>query len=287
MILFINGLIKYLAKYLMDGINIIGYPHIIAIVNNSHSLSSKNTLSKSFINDPKFQLDKNIFIIDAASNLGYAKANNLGAMFLTDRFNIEYLLFTNSDIILSDKDVVDSLISKAETDEKIGAIGPRIVGENGKDQSPIMFIPSIKYLAKYLIKPLINKIIKKSHHKSSENTFNTLQEGFYYTVSGCFMLVKAAVFLSAEKFDPETFLYSEERILSERFNKTGNKFYYYPEVSILHYENTTTLRSFKIPELRSFLFDSEYYYYTKYIISNPLVLLIFKLIKYYRKFKKT
>ena len=186
---------KELVHYVKNELVKIGYPHIIAIVNNSHSLSSKNTLSKSFINDPKFQLDKNIFIIDAASNLGYAKANNLGAMFLADRFNIEYLLFTNSDIILSDKDVVDSLISKAETDEKIGVIGPRIVGENGKDQSPIMFIPPIKYLAKYLIKPMINKTIKKSRHTSSDNTFKTLQEGFYYTVSGCFMLVKASVFL--------------------------------------------------------------------------------------------
>ena len=264
--------------------------HKIVIVNNSSSIESNKffikelralPVEKSIINT---QFD--IFLLSPDSNLGFAKGNNLGATFLTDHFNIEYLLFTNSDIVLSDKDVVESLISKAGTDDKIGGIGPRIVGDNGIDQSPIMFIPAIKYLAKYLIKPLINKIYKNSHHTSSNNNLNKNQEGFYYTVSGCFMLVKAAVFLSAEKFDPETFLYSEERILSERFNKTGNKFYYYPEVSILHYENTTTLRSFKIPELRSFLFDSEYYYYTKYIISNPLVLLIFKLIKYYRKFKK-
>ena len=279
---------KEIIDFLAYQIVKITVPYKIVIVNNSASSESNsfftNELCVCIAGVQNIDKSNNIFLLSADTNLGYAKANNLGATFLNKHFTIEYLLFTNSDIVFYDNNVVESLISKAKSNDKIGGIGPRIVGDDGKDQSPIMFIPPIKYLAKYLIKPILKKIFKNSHYTSSNDSLKIYQEGFYYTVSGCFMLVKTAVFLSAEKFDPGTFLYSEERILSERINKTGSKFYYYPEVSILHHENTTTLRSFKIRKLKSFLFDSEYYYYTKYIISNPLVLLIFKSIKYYRKF---
>jgi len=138
--------------------------HKIVIVNNSSSIESNqffiNELQAFPVENSIINTQFDIFLLSPDSNLGFAKGNNLGATFLADHFNIEYLLFANSDIVLSDKDVVESLISKAGTDDKIGGIGSRIVGNNGIDQSPIMFIPAIKYLAKYLIKPMINKIYK-------------------------------------------------------------------------------------------------------------------------------
>ncbi len=283
---------KELVHYVYTEISKITYPYKICIVNNSASVTSNQIFIKELGAVATNKNDKtdhasDIFLLSPENNLGYARANNLGAQFLNDLFNINYILFSNSDIVFVDMNVVEMLISKAASDNNIGGIGPRVIGDNGLDQSPIIFIHPVKYLAKYLFKPVKRKILKNSNLES-ENTFNdTYKEGYCYTVSGCFMLVKTDVFLLAGKFDPDTFLYSEERILSERLNKIGSRFYYFPDVSVLHHEGTITRKSFNMREMKSFLFDSEYHYYTKYIISNPLVLLSFKSLKYFRKLKKS
>ena len=65
--------------------------------------------------------------------------------------------------------------------------------------------------------------------------------------------------------DPNTFLYGEEIILSERMKSIGKYSYYYPDVSILH-EHGATIRKNKSQKMVSEMtFESESYYYSKYM----------------------
>jgi GT2 family glycosyltransferase len=65
--------------------------------------------------------------------------------------------------------------------------------------------------------------------------------------------------------DPETFLYSEEAILSERMKLIGKRIYYYPSVAVLHEHGNTTKKLFDKFKVRQLKFESDSYYYRKYI----------------------
>ena len=65
-------------------------------------------------------------------------------------------------------------------------------------------------------------------------------------------------------FDPATFLYGEEMILSARMETAGKSVYYYPAVSVLHEHGATTRKYYDKKRIRSMKFDSEAYYYREY-----------------------
>ena len=55
-----------------------------------------------------------VFAINANKNLGFARANNLGAKFLINTFNVTQILFSNTDIEFGDDHVVDQLVKKIQ-----------------------------------------------------------------------------------------------------------------------------------------------------------------------------
>jgi GT2 family glycosyltransferase len=55
---------------------------------------------------------------------------------------------SNTDITFKDKNVVDVLIQKLKTlPDNVAVIGPRVVGLDGKDQSPHSKIPFKRFFA--------------------------------------------------------------------------------------------------------------------------------------------
>ena len=98
-------------NYIKNELSYINYENKIVIVNNSNSIESKITLENNLQKEGLIDLlETSIFIITKNENLGYAKANNFGALFLKEKFNPDYILFSNSDITFKDKNVVDVLI---------------------------------------------------------------------------------------------------------------------------------------------------------------------------------
>ena len=253
-------------KFIKNELSHVNYENKIVIVNNSNSVESKKTLVDSLEKEGLIDLlDTSIFIITKNENLGYAKANNFGALFLREKFNPDYILFSNSDITFKDKNVVDVLIQKLKTlADDVAVIGPRVVGLDGKDQSPHPKIP-FKIFFAWRLFPFLRgkfKFLKKNdvNPKKSEP-----EEAYCYWVSGCFMLVKSKAFFEVNMFDDHTFLYGEESILAERL-KTVNKFMYiFPKVEIIHFEGGTTKKSESSDKLNQFLHSSSYYYYVNYL----------------------
>ncbi len=113
------------------------FQNIIIIVNNSSTLDSNNLLCENLNAELIYDIDNinsrnTIFVINSIENLGFANANNLGTMFIVKNFkHIEYILFTNTDIIIIDENVIEFLISKLESNSDIGMIGPNCLDSNG------------------------------------------------------------------------------------------------------------------------------------------------------------
>lgn len=283
---------KKTISFVQNELSKISLPHIIIIVNNEATTESDEILVKELqavlISEiSKTPISALIFVISQSENLGFAKGNNLGVEFVTKHFEITHFLFTNNDILFISENVVESLFNKLGClDDNIALIGPKVIGLDGENQSPESYIPFWnRYIWMYWMTPFLSSSKKKKLFKLDDT--QTAKEGVYYKVMGSFFIVKRADFVKCGMMDPNTFLFGEEIILSERLKAIGKKIYFFPEVTVLHEHGHTTSNYLSAKNKILTQFSSECYYYTVYRKVSHFSILIGKLsLRCYLKLKK-
>ena len=230
--------------------------YAVVIVDNGSTELSRDRLLEAFKGT-----DQYVFVAPSDENLGFARGNNLGAEVARNQFSPDVLLFANNDIRLVDLDTVDRMAAKLKSLDEAWALGPKVVGLDGRLQSPE---PFISFWDRHVALYWRNLLPFKSKPFWVEYS-QTAEEGYHYRVSGSFFMVKAEDYFACGEMDPNTFLYSEEMILSERLRKIGKGVYYYPEVSVVHEHGATTRKYYDKVRIRELKYQSEKYYYTTYI----------------------
>lgn len=259
----------------------IDVPCILCIVDNA-SVETEcqrmaEALDAEIVNENFCTENRNveIYIIPSKKNLGFAKGNNLGVEFLTQNFDIDYLLFSNNDIEIKNEHCVSTLIKQLERDERIGAIGPRIVSLDGSYQLPHDVPISIYRQIGWMLFPFLRK-----RHQKETATVPKAQEippsKFTYWVQGSFFVMSAKVFLEVGMFDPNTFLYAEEPILAEKLKCIGKRMYYESSVEVLHYEGGTIVKQNGSIWSRLMVMESNCYYYRRYMHNNSVAIFLYR-----------
>lgn len=222
--------------------------------------------------------DVRVYVLPHTENPGYARGNNYGASFLRNHFRPDYYLFSNNDVSLPDRDVVETLIETAKRYDDAAAVGPRIMDTNGEDQSPKKEI-SIwkKYIWPQLLLPFTYLLCKKRCFSD----LGPCETGYCYWVNGSFFLVKADAFWRAEGFDPGTFLYAEEAILAERFKRLGYREYFVHTVRVIHRRGGTTQNHHLWKQGMKLSFESNLFYYRHYKNVSRPALLLAKAVNFY------
>ena len=256
------------AVYVKEELSKISIPHYIIVVNNSSTPESDNKLTS----DLNAVLTTDIqarpvvsecYIISQPENLGFAKGNNLGATFALQHFKINHFLISNNDIRFIDSNVVEKLVERLDSLHNVGLIGPKVVGLDGRKQSPEPYL-SIwnRYVWMHWLTPFLST--KKKAEMFKLDYSEIAEEGVHYKIMGSFFIVKAADFQECGLMDPNTFLYSEELILSERLKSIGKYNYYFPQVAVLHEHGQTINQHINHRKSTILKFKSESYYYHKY-----------------------
>lgn len=273
---------KKTVDYVKQELSKIKINHRIVIVNNGATEQSNHILTDSLQGCLVHDIDKNYppclyYIISNPKNSGFAQGNNLGATFANNHFQTDFILFSNNDIRFLSDNVVERLISKLQVTRTAGMIGPKVIGLKGEQQSPEPFHTFWdRHIWMYLSTVFYSK--RKKIKRFQLDYAQTAQEGFHYKIMGSFFIVNANDFFRCGMMDPNTFLYAEEPILSERMKQIGKKAYYFPEVAILHEHGVTTGQYLKRKRQNKLAFQSECYYYRKYIGTNILQIYIGKLL---------
>jgi N-acetylglucosaminyl-diphospho-decaprenol L-rhamnosyltransferase len=219
--------------------------------------------------------NKRIFILSSKRNLGFAKGNNLAVEFVSKNLNSDFILFSNNDIHINETNVINILANKMLMNKKIGMVGPKIIGIDGKCQSPEPYQGIWKkYFLFFYFSRFFNSKYK-SHFFDCDYS-EKAKEGFHYRIMGSFFLVKLQDYIDCGMMDPKTFLYAEESILSERMMKIGKGAYYLPTVSVIHEHGKITNKSFKEKKRKMYQFHSDSYYYKKYRKINFLTIEIIR-----------
>ena len=153
-------------------------------------------------------------LIESRENLGYAGGNNLGIKHAMAQ-GAEYILILNNDTVIS-ADLLDKLISVAETDSTIGAVSPAIK----ESTSQIVYYGKVDWLKSEL------------KHSATKPTGEYLNNKQY--LIGAAILLKRSALEKVEGFSEAYFLYFEDADLSQRLQRAGFKLKIVPEVIIEH-----------------------------------------------------
>ena len=268
----------------------VAIPHKTVIVNNAATPESNAALCKSLnatlITDIEAETDaeKDVFVISSDENLGFARGNNLGAEFSRRAFDPYYILFTNNDIQIPDNNVVGKMLQKLHFTPEAGVIGPKVLGPDGVEQSPCCYHSCwerevVKHWSAYFLSK--RKQVERFHMDYAQKA----TEGFHYFVLGCFFIVRASDFYRCDMFDPNTFLYAEEKILAERMKTIDKKAYYLPSVNVIHAHGMTTGRYSKKRAILKWQNISNLYYYRNYCHTTRSVIFMASLTNYLVRLK--
>ena len=188
---------------------------IIVVDNNSSDDSIE--IAKEAITDCK--------IISNKSNIGFAKACNLGAK----QSSGKYLLFYNPDLEI-DKDALIGLKSFLLSDDTIGAVSGRMRFPDGTFQATCRKFPNMQNIF-FSRGSFLSRIFKTSEsYTLPDYTEITPVDA----VAGTLLAVSKEKFMQVKMFDERFFMYMEDSDLSYKLTLSGFKNYFHPKVGGVH-----------------------------------------------------
>jgi len=233
-------------------------PFEIIIIDNSSSDKEKEILLS------RFPDEENVKIILSVTNLGFAKANNLGAFHSTGK----YLFFLNPDTLILN-DVLKTFYNFLETcDQKIVACGGNLLNPDLSPTSSYGNFPGILLELCNIglgLSILLNGYYKK-HVAISCKVSDELKRIVPYIV-GADLFIRSESFNSIHGFDENYFMYYEETDLFLRLKKSGLESHLLPNAKIIHYEGgaigKSDAKNFNYGKFE-ILLKSKMYYYKKW-----------------------
>jgi N-acetylglucosaminyl-diphospho-decaprenol L-rhamnosyltransferase len=227
----------------------------VIIVDNSQNDPGMASLKESY---------PQVRVIQNATNVGFAKANNQGALSAQGKT----LLFLNPDTILADQ-AIEEMVTHLESNPDIGALGPKVLNTDGSLQYSCRRFPT-------LMTGFFNRYSLLSRwFPDNPYTVQYLMKDYYHDenrevdwLSGCCIMVPHDVFEKAGGFDEHYFLFNEDIDLCRTIGQNGFKIMYFPLAKITHHVSTSNC---KVPAriiIKRHL--GMKYYYGKHHGKNPL-----------------
>ncbi len=178
-------------------------------------------------------------------NKGYGYGNNVGVKYAIEHYDYDFLIISNSDIIIK---IIDSL-DKYKGESMI--IAPQTVMKTGKHQNPdtpweLKFIyPMLSYALNHkngLVYTLCH-ICTRLNREIFMLYSGLIRKEKYkiFSAHGSFFIVtRPAVDVLYPFFDNEMFLYNEEWFLALKAHKYNIPVFYIPSIVVLHLEGASS-----------------------------------------------
>lgn len=197
----------------------------IIVVDNASADSSQEFIKSVF---PK------VVLIESETNLGFGRANNLGAKYAKG----EYLFILNSDTVLFENSIkiLFDFYENNSITLRIGVLGAIMIDKNRNINGFGSEFPNCKRELRNILSvlPIIKKIITRKPN------YNYLINEKYFKIDyvlGADMFISAKLFNDFDGFSNEFFMYYEESDLQKRINNAGFENYIVTTTKIIHLED--------------------------------------------------
>lgn len=215
----------------------------------------------------KFFSHESVSVIQSKTNGGYAKGNNIGI----EKLNLkpkDLLVISNSDLYIE-----DSFLFKKWSDIHVHlkdvAISSPAMYVNGKlSEYSAWKIPKIK---DSLVSSL--RILEKIFGDKKRYSFPELKTTKSVDcLPGSLFMISYETFKKVNFFDPNTFLYMEEVIISRKLKNLGYNNYLIHDLKYEHFVSKIISSEIPSKAMRKHLLDSTCYYHKKYDNASGFVL---------------
>ena len=221
----VNWNLKYLPRLCIEALkrSKCDFPFEIIVVDNDSHDESLEYLE---------QMHKRgeITLVHSGSNLGYGRANNLGARYAKGK----YILVLNPDVSV-EPDTLQKLVDYMEENKDVGIAAPQLFFFNGQIQDSCRrFMRPMDLVAKRT--PLQRfKFFKNRLDEYVMNDYDHKATQEVDLVTGACFISPKEVFEKVGGFDDRYFLFMEDADLCRKMWLAGHKVVYYPAARALHY----------------------------------------------------
>lgn len=206
--------------------------YVICIVDGCSSKPNQKDILEA-VNLPRTH------VIYLQKNEGYAIGNNRGIRYLLARYDFQYTIIMNPDVVLKERGSIDNLLLRlSNVGKEYCGIQPLVwtpyLGNNPCMQTCIRRVYSYFDCILDSFYPM-RKLFLKTYQKIiyfKERPYNEILD--FEVPSGCFFIIKTDVFEQVGLFDESTFLYAEEIILGYKLKQHHYKFLLDPSTFVIH-----------------------------------------------------
>jgi N-acetylglucosaminyl-diphospho-decaprenol L-rhamnosyltransferase len=196
-------------------------------------------------------------LLELDENLGYGGAVNAAVRAMPD--HIRYVLVSNPDVMI-EPGAATELVHALERLPEAGAVGPRVLNEDGSVYPSARKLPSLRTGVGHAIFGGIwpSNPWTRSYREDQEGAERERVVGW---LSGSFVMVSRDAFDKLGGFDEGFFMYFEDVDLGYRLGKHGYKSVYVPTAEVIHTgAHSTTTESARMIQVHH---DSAYRYLSK------------------------
>lgn len=201
-------------------------------------------------------------------NEGYARCNNAGIAWLTERYGApDYLVISNTDVEVEERSM-EQCAAFLEEHPGYAAVAPRMFRPDGtphhlsgwKERTTLC---DVAYSA-----GLLSRLLGMYRETYPDDYWKTPYSPVD-CVNGSFFMIRGPVFRQMGYFDEHTFLYYEEDILGFRLKRMGCRLAVLNDCRFIHYENVTVARSMNLLKKYVIMQRSRLYFHRHYRRVGP------------------
>jgi len=213
---------------------------------------------------------KDVRVIDAGANLGFAAGNNIGIRASAG----ENLLLLNSDTVVP-AGAIDGLLGVLGAHPEAAVVGPRLVDEHGRAE--LSFGPIMSLLSELRQSRLVRGHERRDPVISRRVEEMTRREQWPDWVSGACLLVRRADAEAVGLLDERYLMYAEDVDFCAAIRARGRRVLFAPAVEVVHLRGRSAATA--PAATREAYYQSHLAFYEKH---HPLVA---PLVRLYRLFR--
>lgn len=169
-----------------------------------------------------------VYLMLNHENRGYSAGNNIGIK-IAEKFGIDAVLICNPDMRIKNPRYLEVLAQALFSESSNCISASRIIGLDGKEQSPLR---ETNFWEELFWPIEVIKIFGRS--KSNIVPFVNNIPQLVEKVSGCCFMLKVSLLKKHKYLDEEVFLYCEESILSKKIEKSKERIIFIPSINAVH-----------------------------------------------------
>jgi GT2 family glycosyltransferase len=213
---------------------ITGITYEVIVCDNGSADGSIDAIKRQFPSE-KFPW---VYVIDIKDNIGFGRANNVGAM----QAKADVLLFLNPDTLIDHG--IDKMYSYLSGHKDTGVLGPVVIDRDNRINLfyPPVYSNMFLQIIDLILTPAarLSMTWKKfiySRYIGQKRTFDT------GCIIGCAMMFRKDAYTHVRGFDERVFMFGEEFDICRRLRENGYRVQVFPGARIVHYGGHSTQKT--------------------------------------------